>query len=843
MPLTMGWAIEAMCEHLEAVSKSQLNRLVMNVPPGMMKPVHVDELVLTDGGYKRLGDVAVGDRVLTHRGRFRAVTAVHEQGAIDTVIVRTFAGRAVRAAPDHPFLTPRGWIAAGELKPGDYAAVPHRVEPLQEGGMTAEEARLLGYLIGDGCISQRSLAFVNADQEVIDDFIACAKAVGFYAEVKAHPNRLVKAAKVILKSTETRWKDGHKGEPPVLTWLRAHGLYRSNSYTKRIPAAVFSGGETAMRNFLGAYWSCDGHISRRHAGAKTTMIASATTVSEGLASDLLRLGAAINIDFRVRRKGVKLKTKKQAGEIYTSFNVVTTQRNEVSKFADLPGLMSRKAAPAKQSFRDRFDPHFYEDEVISVGPAGQGECRCLTVEEDASFTANNLAVHNSLLTCVFWPAWEWGPLGRPSMRYMGASYERDLAIRDARKMRILVESDWFQERWPVKMAGDQNEKMKFENAHTGLRLARPATSLTGERVHRLILDDPHSVTTAESTVEREKTVQTFREAAQNRMVDPLNSAIIVIMQRLHEGDVSGWLLQNAKDIYEFLILPMRFEGDRRCSTSIGFVDPRTKEGELIFPERFPEEVVDRDEKIMGEYATAGQNQQRPAPREGGMFKADRIKVVKSIPPVSKWRRAWDLAGTEGAGAYTAGVLIGKLKDGSGYIVADVKRRQFSSGKVQTLIKSTAAADRTGKLAGAIDESTGKFIVDDGAPVLITGADVKIRVPQDPGQAGKAQKADYVKLLDGYTVKMNPTAGEGDKEARAEPFAVQVENDRVCMLEGPWNQDFVDELKLFPGGKFKDQVDAAADGYNDLIGDGKKDAVAVAPVTVDRASPYMGAARG
>ncbi len=477
------------------------------------------------------------------------------------------------------------------------------------------------------------------------------------------------------------------------------------------------------------------------------------------------------------------------------------------------------------------------------------EAMCEHLEAISNGDLNRLVMNvppgmmKSLLTCVFWPAWEWGPLGRPEMRYMGAAYERDLAIRDARKMRLLVESDWFQERWPVKMAGDQNEKMKFENAHTGLRLARPSTSLTGERVHRLILDDPHSVTTAESTVEREKTVQTFREAAQNRMVDPKSSAIVVIMQRLHEGDVSGWLLENAKDVYEFLILPMRFEEDRRCTTSIGFTDPRTKEGELIFPERFPLEVVDRDEKIMGEYATAGQNQQRPAPREGGLFKADRIAKVKSLPKVVKWCRAWDLAGTEGAGAYTAGVLVGKIANDGGYVIADVKRHQFSAGKVQKLIKSTAKADRQGRLGGKVNKETGEFIVDEGSPVLFNGADVKrVRLPQDPGQAGKSQKQDYLKLLDGFPLKMIPTAGEGDKEARATPFSVQVEGERVVMLEAEWNDAFIGELKLFPGGTYKDQVDAAADAYNELLG-GADTTPAFAPVGVSKQSTFAGAARG
>lgn len=447
----------------------------------------------------------------------------------------------------------------------------------------------------------------------------------------------------------------------------------------------------------------------------------------------------------------------------------------------------------------------------------------------------------SLLTCVFWPAWEWGPLGRPDLRYMGAAYEQDLAIRDARKMRNLVESEWYRERWPITMAADQNQKTKFENTATGLRLARPSKSLTGERVHRLMLDDPHSVVDADSDVVRSGVVQTFREAAQNRMVDPLTSAIIVIMQRLHEEDVSGWLLANARDVYECLVLPMRFEPERRCSTRIGFQDPRTEEGELIFPERFPLSVVDRDEKLMGEYAVAGQNQQRPSPREGGMFKADRITVVKTLPKCDRWCRAWDLAGTEVAGAYTVGVLIGRIADGSGYVIADVRRAQFSPGKVQRLIKTTAEADRTGRLAGKIDKATGEWKSDAAGPVLFNGGDVTIRAPQDPGQAGKAQKTDFVKLLDGFPLKMIPTAGEGDKEARATPFSVQVEGERVQMLEAEWNGDYIDELKLFPGSKNKDQVDASADAYNELLG-AKKKIPSFAPVAVGGQSKFNGAGR-
>lgn len=421
----------------------------------------------------------------------------------------------------------------------------------------------------------------------------------------------------------------------------------------------------------------------------------------------------------------------------------------------------------------------------------------------------------SLLTMVFWPAWEWGPLGWADMRFMGASYEQELAIRDARKMRLLVESDWYQERWPIKLAGDQNQKTRFENTKTGLRLARPSSSLTGERVHRLGIDDPHSVKTAESEVVREGVVTSFREAAQNRMVDPLKSAIVVIMQRLHEGDISGWIAENAPG-YTRLVLPMEFEADRRCSTSIGFVDPRTEEGELLFPERFPKEVLERDKPILGEYAWAGQYQQRPAPREGGLFKADRIEIIEAPPEIEAWVRAWDLAGTEGGGARTAGVLMGRRKDKKGYVVADVQLAQKSPGAVRTLIKETAALDKASYGA------------------------VKIRLPQDPGQAGKAQAQEFRILLDGYAVKILPVTG--DKETRAEPFAVQVEASRVFLLKGAWNDAYLGELRLFPGGRFADQVDASTDAHAELQG-GQDRTPAFVPVGVGKTSSFSGAARG
>lgn len=404
----------------------------------------------------------------------------------------------------------------------------------------------------------------------------------------------------------------------------------------------------------------------------------------------------------------------------------------------------------------------------------------------------------SLAAGVFWPAWEWGPKGRPETRIVAASHEQGLAVRDNLRARRLIASDWYQSMWgsEVVLTKDQNAKIKFENEATGFRQAAAAGSITGARGDRVIIDDPHSVEGAASEAQRESVVEWFLEAVPTRLNNPDSSAIVVIMQRLHERDVSGIIL--AKDLgYEHLMLPMEFEPERACSTSIGFEDPRTEPGELLFPERFPAHVVERDKKVMGVYATAGQFQQRPAPREGGLFKRGWFGFVSAAPADARKCRAWDLAGTlKKAGNnpdWTAGVRVSRDSSGAFY-VEHVTRFQESPGQVEAAIKATAAADPTG---------------------------TSIRLPQDPGQAGKAQAETLTRMLAGYVVKAKPVSG--DKETRARPAAAQAEAGNVFLVKGDWNEAFLDELCSFPMGSHDDQVDAFADGLNEL-------ALAYAPPT-------------
>jgi predicted phage terminase large subunit-like protein len=391
----------------------------------------------------------------------------------------------------------------------------------------------------------------------------------------------------------------------------------------------------------------------------------------------------------------------------------------------------------------------------------------------------------SLLTGVIWPAWEWGPKGLAHHRFLATAHKQDLAVRDNLKCRRLIRSPWFQRLWPVVLTSDQDAKTKFENEKTGFREAMAFTSMTGSRGDRVILDDPHSVDDANSPIKLAGDVTTFREALPSR-VNNDDSAIVIVMQRLHEQDVSAVAASLG---YEHLMIPMRFESDRRCSTSIGWVDPRTHDGELMFPERFPERQVLELETVLGSYATAGQLQQRPAPRSGGMFQRTDFEIVEALPAgTKKTVRAWDFAATEvKAGRrpdWTVGIRVSLI--GDVFYVEDVVRGQWNPSMVETTLSNTSSQD---------------------------GVTVSVRMPQDPGAAGKADAATKIKLLKGYAVKAVPPTGE--KSVRARPASAQAEAGNVKLVRGLWNTAFLDEVCVFPAGSHDDQVDAFADAINEL----------------------------
>ena len=389
----------------------------------------------------------------------------------------------------------------------------------------------------------------------------------------------------------------------------------------------------------------------------------------------------------------------------------------------------------------------------------------------------------SRLTRVMLPTWTW--THDPFHKFLSASYALDLTIRDNLDARRIVTSDWYRDTFNLSIAEDDGGKTGFSLDSLGsLKAVTVGGKTTGFRGDTFIIDDPINVQDANSPVKRAEALEWFREAAQNRINNAATSAIVVIMQRVHEEDVTAL----AKDIgYESLVIPMRWDEQFRHTTSIGWTDPRTTDGELMFPERFPQEWVDQTEKNMGPYAFAAQYQQTPVPRKGAMFAVDRLHQIEALPDEPFLTvRAWDLAGTEGAGAFTVGVRMRYGRTSRKFYIDNVVREQLSSGAVRQLILDTAETD---------------------------GPECKIILPKDPGQAGVAQVEDLTAMLAGFNVKAE--AQSGSKELRAEPFAGHIENGHVLVLIDTWTKALVEEMRFFPKGRYKDQVDAASSAFNAL----------------------------
>lgn len=396
----------------------------------------------------------------------------------------------------------------------------------------------------------------------------------------------------------------------------------------------------------------------------------------------------------------------------------------------------------------------------------------------------------STIVTVLFQAWIWGPRGEPGKRFVSSAFEMGNVKRDTRRCRDLIMSEWYQALWPIDLK--RNAEASFENFDFGYREGVPFASLTGKRGDILCIDDPHSLDQSESEVEREKAVRRFVEGGQNRINDWEKSVIVIVMQRLHEGDLTGAIL--ARDMgYCHLMLPMEFEPERKCvildkTGKVFFEDPRTYDGELLDPVRFPRASVEAYAND-NEYAHASQNQQRPVPRTGGMFKIGMIQIADSVPANAQRVRGWDIAGsTKQKSPYTVGAHLA-YADGIVYIV-DVRRERKEIDQAERLIVETVKDDHS------------RY-----------GTRILNSLPQDPGQAGKAQRHHLAARLGGTNFKFSPESGT--KEDRAIPFASMVNAGSVRMIKADWNKPLIDELGLFPGSVYKDQVDALSRAFMEL----------------------------
>lgn len=247
----------------------------------------------------------------------------------------------------------------------------------------------------------------------------------------------------------------------------------------------------------------------------------------------------------------------------------------------------------------------------------------------------------SRFSSQLWPSWVW--TFDPGRRFIAASHDEDISLRDARAMRTLTEGDWYRQRWPaVKFSRDATASTAvgfYQNTRGGFRKSVTTRKpVTGEHCDDALVDDPIDPQGVGSVAELDAVIEWWTGTMPTRFRNHRTSTRTLIMQRLHGRDLTAEFIRNGATV---LCLPMRFE---RAHPHRYAHDPRTTEGELLCAERIPLEEVERVEKRLGPTRTAAQHQQRPSPEGGAIFQRDWLRNYWTVlPPGGTWSQSWDLA--------------------------------------------------------------------------------------------------------------------------------------------------------------------------------------------------------
>jgi predicted phage terminase large subunit-like protein len=412
----------------------------------------------------------------------------------------------------------------------------------------------------------------------------------------------------------------------------------------------------------------------------------------------------------------------------------------------------------------------------------------------------------SMICAVFMPAWVW--VNDPGYRFLFSSYKAEYAIRDSVKCRTLIQSNWYQDRWKdrFQLKTDQNEKSKFENDHTGYREITSVGTGTGSRAMLVCVDDPMSVDQAASDAERDRANAWWTGTMTTRLNDLRTGHLLLIQQRLHEEDTTAVCLEQGG--YVHLYLPNEFEVDRACKTAI-WQDPRTQEGQMLWPAKIgPEEVIMLKRKL-GSYAYAGQFQQRPSPAGGGIFK-------------KWWWRYWTYK------TISVSPVLVRLPDGTMRKITPVILPDDLDSQLQSWDMAFKDLSTSDYVAGGVwgTKKADRYLLDQtrerlGFPETV--AALKAMTKKWPKAnlklvEDKANGPAVIQALRHEIAGLVPITPDGGKVARAQAVSPQVESGNVYLPHpsiAPWVEAFVEECSTFPNGKYDDQVDQMSQALNRL----------------------------
>jgi len=407
---------------------------------------------------------------------------------------------------------------------------------------------------------------------------------------------------------------------------------------------------------------------------------------------------------------------------------------------------------------------------------------CQHLEAITDFQISRLIINmpprhgKSIIVSVMWPAWVW--VNHPERRFIFASYSGQLSSRDATKMRTIVESDLYRElfRPTWQLRDDQNQKVKFENSLFGFRFSTSVGgTVTGEGADHVCADDPLNSIDSNSEIIRAEANEFCEKVLATRVNNAKKGSRVIIMQRLHEEDPTGHLLKTGK--WDHLVLPARFEPKSEVvsKTTLNFKDPRTKDGELLWPERFDDEAIKSLEQAGDSHA---QLQQSPKPKSGGIFKRDWWKLYDTAPsPVLEVVQFWDCAQKPGI-TNDYSVCATWARTHNGFFLLDLWREKTEGPILESM--AIALYEKWRPNAVVIeDKSAGSSLIQ----YLLRGTHIPV-LPFNPGQNDKEVRA----------IAATPTVQAGK-----------------CFLPraAAWLEDFIKEHEKFPRASHDDQVDTTS----------------------------------
>lgn len=387
----------------------------------------------------------------------------------------------------------------------------------------------------------------------------------------------------------------------------------------------------------------------------------------------------------------------------------------------------------------------------------------------------------SFIATVCLAPWAW--IRYPSMKLISSSYSGPISLDLSLKSRRIIESPWYQERWGhlVQLQADQNQKSYFENTGMGSRTAvSTGGSVTGKGADIVMIDDPQNPEEANSDVQRMEAIDHFTNTLSSRLNDPVTGIFIVIMQRLHEADLTGYLLDREKERWRHICLPV---------TDSPRVQPEKlrayyRDG-LMFPARFSSNFIEQMKQRMGTIEYAGQYDQSPRKQEGNIIKEHWFKRYhhSDLPAQYQVDFYCDTAYTDKKDNDPSVIFSYTRHNGSLYILHISRKWMEFPDFCRHLIEYAATM----------------------------GASPNSRIYVEPKASGKSV-VQQLKRLEGLNIVEDEPPTQSKVE-RAHVASPRLEAGKVFLphlddkkLGGAWIEEFLEECKNFPNALHDDQVD-------------------------------------